>query len=217
MFENLKLKIYKALDNPDRRKLSQIDFKKALQQMYDQGFLAAERIGQERIENREHDIKEEYNMLFSMKEVELEQMNKVVAEYRAQVNDARKAYRSYYHETITNKKLIAQIATQIRNLFNSSGEIFKSFVNIQDAAKTHFQTMLKHDPLNRNLLGLTISPEDIEKVHKNQEYEMLEDELKEIEEDIKLFVEKDKKIVEGEKENEQSKKRYVRPGNEKTD
>jgi len=188
MFENFKTKVYLLLDNPKRRQKSHIDFREALEQMYEQGYYSAEKIWKEKMEQREHDIKEDYRILLAMKDVELKQMANEIEDQKKNLKDAVKAYQSYYHETITNKKLIAQVSSQIRNLFNSSGEIFKSFLHIQDAATNHFQTMLKQDPLNRNLLGMTMGPEDLDNQHKKStEHKLLEEEIQQIQKDIEQF------------------------------
>ena len=157
MFDKLKYKIYKKLDTPERKKMSRMMFIDALKNAHQRGYDAAEALGKEAIIAREEELKDEYGILLATKDIELSQAHKTIQDYRQQIKDAQKAYRGYYHDTIGNKKLVAEISGQIRRLFNTSGDIYKAFITIQDAAEDHFKLMVKQDPLNRNLLGLTQS------------------------------------------------------------
>jgi len=187
MFNFLKNKVYLMLDNPERKNLSRVKFTEALENSYRRGYQTAEASAKENYSAREQDLMDEYGILLASKDIELGQANRSINDLKEQLKDAQKAYREYYHETIANKKLVAQIAVEIRRLFNTSGDIYKSFITIQDSAQDHFKLMLKQDSLNRSLLGISPIPDEMN-IQKSIEAVTLTDkEAKDLVEDINIL------------------------------
>jgi hypothetical protein len=160
MFDKLLNKLYQTLDTPERKERLRLKVKEALEEAYNNGYKTAEEIGQEAIKAKENDLIDEYSILLATKNSELIQARKMIKDYQDQLRNAKRAYKSYYHDAVANKKLIAEVAVQIQRLFDASGDIYKSFISIQDSAQDHFDLMLKKDPLNRNLLGITQIPDN---------------------------------------------------------
>lgn len=187
MINYIKNKIYEKLDTPERKGLSRVRFTEALEDSYNKGFKTAKEAGDEQLINLKDDLLDEYGILLATKEIELQQAIRTVKDCKEQLKDSQKAYKGYYQDTIANKRLVAEIAVQIRRLFNTSGDIYKSFLSIQDSADSHFQLMVKQDKLNRNLLGIT-PPLDEVAVQKNiKNVALSEDEVKELSVDIDIL------------------------------
>ena len=146
--------IHTALDTPERRETKRIRLREALTKAHEEGFNEATRIWEARLHQVEEDLRDEYGMIVSQKDVQLEQNSRTMNMMGEQLADSRKAYRNYYNETIANKRLLSEVIHNVRRLFNSAGDIYKSFITIQDTADMHFKGMIKQDPLNRNLLAM---------------------------------------------------------------
>lgn len=180
MFKFIANKLYEKLDTPERKGMSRVKFTKALEESYRRGYSTAKQIGEEALQVREEDLMDEYSVLLATKEIELQQAYRSIKDYKAQVKDAQKAYKTYYHDSIANKRLVAEISIQIRRLFNTSGDIYKSFIAIQDSANDHFQLLIKQDPLNRNLLGMTQIPEEMNIQKKLEDSTLSQEEVKQL-------------------------------------
>lgn len=129
---------------------------------------------------------DEYACTIAQKESEIDQLNKTIQDLEDQIKKSKTAYKNYYKETTAIKKLAVDMATEVRKIFDTSGEFYKHFMAIQDAADSHFKKLQDDDDSNRNLLGLSRSGSN-----RNKET-VIEDASSDIEDDVDNTSDKNK-------------------------
>lgn len=167
--------------SPERAERERSRMKAALEQAYMDGYSEAERLWSSKLEQAVDDMKEEYGVIFASKEVQIEQQKRTISDQETQLADARRAYRNYYHASIANRRMVAEITHNVQRMFNMSGDIFKSFIAIHDSADENVRKMIKADAGNRELLGMAAIPHEGDAVSKAEETYT---ELAEIEDEI---------------------------------
>lgn len=99
----------------------------------------------------------EYSFIVAEKDAIIHQLNKSIENLNDQLTNAKKAYLNYYQESVAMKRLSAEMLHQTERLFDKTGETYQAYVRIRDNVFVHYDTMLKTDAVNRNLLTLTPS------------------------------------------------------------
>ena len=118
-----------------------------------------EREIQLKIKNQEiDDLKRElsaiHNIIVAEKDADIYLLEERITELEKQIKKDREAYDKYYSETVFNKKIISEVASQIEKLFSKSGEIYGSFSGIKSSMDRHYGRLIENDSLLRTLFGI---------------------------------------------------------------
>lgn len=107
------------------------------------------------IKRVEKEMEEKQFLELSERDAENKRLLQRLTDANKKIDDARKAYNNYKGDVKGVNHLISDVIFQIKRLFDKSGEIYQSFISIQDEAESYLKKLTVDDDENKKLLGIS--------------------------------------------------------------
>jgi len=107
-----------------------------------------------KMKKSEDELNEKHFLEITEKDVEIKRLNQRLTDADNKLRDARKAYHNYKNDVREVNRLISDVVFHVKRLFDKSGEIYQSFVSIQDEAENYLKKLTMDDEENKKLLGI---------------------------------------------------------------